>query len=194
MNIDSVTGARSSDVYAIPVGGAGALTLVATFGESISATMRGGVVLVTQTTDVTSGGKTTEYLATEIVTPTGNVLQPLTSQSAFVGGNLNMAIQVKGIGSTAKSSGGTINQVSLNAASGPLLAPYTNTDGTAYQLPNFSLPFLLGWSNGLGVAGAKDSNGTYSVILDPSHLIVVPISMHNTDISIPAAPYFNNLQ
>jgi hypothetical protein len=134
--------------------------------------------------DVTNVTGTTFSYSSEVLTPSGAVLQPLLANSTFLGRTTELSgtvFQIRGITDTAGGfGGGSLN--SVNIANSLTSTPFTTIGGGAYAVPQNYGTILVGLSNTIGAGDLTSGALQTGVAYDISQQLIVPIGMANTNV------------
>jgi hypothetical protein len=143
----------------------------------------GAQLVFVDVANVTGSGTIFSY-SSEVLTPSGAVLQPVLANSTFLGRTSEFSgavFQIRGITDTAGGyGGGGLN--SLNIANSLASTPFTTTGGLAYAVPQNYGGFLLGLSNTIGAGDLTSGALQTGVAYDISQQLIVPIGMANTNV------------
>jgi hypothetical protein len=147
------------------------------------------LVFVNVSNFTSGGGGTTFSYSSEVLTPTGTVKKPLTSNSVFLFDGASYlsgsALQITGITDTNGGyGGGTFNAVNLGTLASTAL---TTTGGAAYTVPAGYLTGFEQLANTIGGGVLATMGGTGPILggaYDLSKDLIVPISLTNTNIAL----------
>lgn len=185
--IDPVSGLRSSDVFTVPATGATTPHVIASYDQWINCFYSPGVISVLRMIVPSATFPSTLY-ATELITPQGDELQPLLTQSSWMTLGGSPLIQVRGITDSGGLGGGALSLVDPTTPGGFQL--FTKPGGGSFAFPTSDFGYAFVVSPTLAIGEVYQASSQDALLFDLSHKVVQQLSMPNTFLTFERSVFF----